>query len=50
MCIRDSGTAVTVIAEGWLLGAGVAAMLAGAALGFLLLGTPEEKAPSDGES
>jgi len=44
------GTAVTVLAEGWLLGAGVAAMLAGAALGFLLLGTPEEKAPSDGES
>ncbi len=37
------GAAVTFFAEGWLRGAGVAAMLAGASLGFLLLGTPEEE-------
>ena len=37
------GAAVTFIAEGWLRGAGVAAMLAGASLAFLLLAAPEEE-------
>lgn len=45
------GTVLTFFFEGWLRGAGVAAMLAGASLGFLLLGTPEEEGPAEaGES
>ncbi len=41
------GAAVTFFAEGWLRGAGVAAMLAGASLAFLLLGTPEEEGSAE---
>ena len=37
------GTAVTFFAEGLLQGAGIAAMLAGATLAFLLLAAPEEE-------
>jgi cytochrome bd ubiquinol oxidase subunit II len=37
------GAAVTVVAEGWLRGAGVAVMLLGAALAFLVLAAPEEE-------
>jgi len=34
---------VTLLAEGWLLGVGVALMLSGAVLAFLLLAAPEEE-------
>ena len=37
------GAAVSVVAEGWLVGAGVTVMLVGAALSFLLLAAPGEE-------
>lgn len=37
------GAAVAVVASGWLAGAGVAVMLVGATLGFLLLAVPDEE-------
>jgi cytochrome d ubiquinol oxidase subunit II len=37
------GAAVSLLADGWLLGVGVAAMLAGATLAFLLLAAPEQE-------
>ena len=37
------GGVVTLLAEGWLLGVGVALMLSGAVLAFLLLAAPEEE-------
>jgi hypothetical protein len=35
------------LGKGWLLGAGVAAMLAGATLAFLVLATPEDESAGD---
>ena len=37
------GAAVSLLADGWLLGVGVAAMLAGATLASLLLAAPEQE-------
>ena len=37
------GAAVTLLFEGWLLGIGVALMLLGAVLAFLLFAAPEEE-------
>jgi len=37
------GAAVSLLADGWLLGVGVAAMLAGATMAFLLLAAPEQE-------
>ncbi|MGI9082522.1 MAG: cytochrome d ubiquinol oxidase subunit II [Thermoleophilaceae bacterium] len=38
------GTAVTLLAKGWLLGVGLATMLVAAVLAFILFATPEEEA------
>jgi hypothetical protein len=41
------GTVGAFLGKGWLLGAGVAAMLAGATLAFLVLATPEDESAGD---
>jgi cytochrome d ubiquinol oxidase subunit II len=42
------GTVGAFLGKGWLLGAGIAAMLAGATLAFLVLATPEDEGAGDG--
>ncbi len=41
------GTVGAFLGKGWLLGAGIAAMLAGATLAFLVLATPEDESAGD---